>query len=460
MSYLCIDTNIFLLDANNLLTLGQSSTIVIPEIVLDEIDNKKSGFSELAYQAREFGRLLTKATKTHTSRTDNLVITHLTLDSVQIEVVSLLVYPDYSNTEPNIINDRKIIEVALEYQKANRQPIRFMSNDVLCRLRADSLGLETTDLKEVEVNSLEFTRTIQLDSEQFTTLHNTPITDLVPDHKHENFNYLFVDTFSGQVKLATIKPNGLIDILGKETEADLRKQDAPPQNAGQLFLSRAIQDPLTNLVVVEAAAGSGKTVTAISNAIQLVKKGRYSSITYIRSSVDDVDKAEEIGFLSGNDEKVQVYLHPLDDTLDFLARSNHKDSKLKGQDYEDMISEKVAEMKARYRITGMIGLGMRGRTFTDTIAIIDECQNMSKSSLQKVLTRFGKNCKIILCGSNRQIDNPYITKYTNGLSTVLAACRVPSDLIKLHAVPLNRVLRSNITEWSEKIFSSSDSKDF
>ena len=201
-------------------------------------------------------------------------------------------------------------------------------------------------------------------------------------------------------------------------------------------------------------AGSGKTVTAISNAVQLVKKGRYSSITYIRASVDDVEKAEEIGFLSGNDEKVQVYLHPLDDTIDFLVRQNHKDSKLRAQEYEDMIAEKCAEYKAKYRISGMIGLGMRGRTFTNTIAIIDECQNMSKSSLQKVLTRFGKDCKVILIGSQKQIDNAYLTKYTNGLATIMDSCKYESDLVKLHAVPLQKVLRSSVAEWAEKLFSN------
>lgn len=453
MSYLCLDTNILLLDAHNLLTLGQTNTIVLPEVVLDELDSKKSGLNELAFQAREFGRLLTKATKIETVRDGNLIINKLQLNSINIEVVSLKTYPDYSDSEPNIINDRKIIEVALSYQATNRIPLTFMSNDVMCRLRADSVGLTTIDLKQVELNSIEFTRSIQVDSATFVNLHNSHILDVVPDHKPENFNYTFVDAFSGQVKLANIR-NGLIDILGKETETELRKQDAPPQNSGQLFLSRAIQNPLTNVVICEAMAGSGKTVTAISNAVQLVKKGKYSSITYIRASVDDVEKAEEIGFLSGNDEKVQVYLHPLDDTIDFLVRQNHKDSKLRAQEYEDMIAEKCAEYKAKYRITGMIGLGLRGRTFTNTIAIIDECQNMSKSSLQKVLTRFGKDCKVILIGSQKQIDNAYLTKYTNGLATIMDSCKHESDLVKLHAVPLQKVLRSSVAEWAEKLFSN------
>lgn len=450
--YLILDTNILLLDANNLINLGKDATIVLPETVLDEADSKKSGFSEISFQARELGRLLTKADYNGTETINNLIINKLSIHDVNIEIVSLKEYPDYSDTESNIINDRKIIEVALAYKTENRQPLVFMSNDVMCRLRATSLGLETTDLKHVEVNTLEFTRTVQLDSETFTALRYKPIKDIVPDHKPENFNYQFIDTFTGQMKLANVH-NGLIDILGKDTESELRKQDAVPMNAGQLFLSRAIQNPFINVVVCEALAGSGKTVTAISNAVQLVKKGKFSSITYIRASVDDVDKAEEIGFLSGNDEKVQVYLHPLEDTIDFLVRSNHNNSKLKAQEYEDMIAEKVEEYKAKYRISGIIGLGMRGRTFTNTIAIIDECQNMSKASLQKVLTRFGKDCKIILIGSNKQIDNAYLTKYTNGLSTILAACKDASDTINIHAVPLSKVLRSEVAEWAEKIFS-------
>ena len=450
--YLVLDTNIILLDANNLLTLGKDNIIVLPETVLDETDNKKSGHSEIAFQARQFGRLLTKATKSDTVREGNLIISKLDLDGVEIEIVALRQYPTYEDTEPNIINDRKIIEVALQYKEASKLPLKFMSNDVMCRIRSDSLGIESIDLKNVELTDVQFTKTVQVDSQQFPRLHNLPIKQVDPNYKPENCNYLFVDLFTGQVKLANIR-NGTIDILGKDTEKDLRKQHANPMNSGQLFLSRAIQNPVVDVVVCEALAGSGKTVTALSNAIQLVKQGKHNNIVYIRASVDDVDKAEEIGFLSGNDEKMQVYLHPLEDTLDFLVRSNHKDNKLKGQQYEEMIAEKVEEMRKKYGIEAMIGLGLRGRTFSDTVAIIDEAQNMSKASLQKVLTRFGKNCKVIVIGSNRQIDNPYITKYTNGLSVVLDAATKPSDLINVHVVPLNKVLRSNIAEWSENIFS-------
>lgn len=197
-----------------------------------------------------------------------------------------------------------------------------------------------------------------------------------------------------------------------------------------------------------------KTITAISNAIQLVKKGKYKSITYVRASVTDLPKEEEVGFLAGNDEKVAPFLAPLNDSLEFIVRSNHKDSKFKGREYEEMVTNKIEELRRNCSITGMIALGMRGRTFTDTVAIIDECQNMSKASLQKILTRFGKNCKIILIGSNKQIDNAYINKYTNGLSVILNACKSAPENVRIHAVSLSKVLRSPLAEFIENLFSS------
>ena len=452
---LVLDTNIILLDAYNLINITRSggySAVVLPETVIDEADSKKSGHSELAFQARQFARLLAKATRVSSSSDGLLITTVLLLDDINIHVVSCGKYPHFSDDETSIRNDRKILHIAELLQRRSSDVV-FCSNDVMCRLRAESLGLQTIDHKLVDDSPLDFTRRLTVPSDIFDTLHNAHILTVDPEYLPEFYNYVFTDENTGRVKLANLR-NTFITVLGKETEEELRRQDAPPANAGQLFLSRAIQDTTVDVVIAEAAAGTGKTVTAISNAIQLVKKGKYKSITYIRTSIDDVEKAEEIGFLSGNNEKVAVYLHPLEDTLQFIIRSNHKDSKLRGQEFEDMISEKVEKLRKDCAITGMITLGMRGRTFSDTIAIIDECQNMSKSALQKILTRFGKNCKIILIGSNKQIDNAYVTKYTNGLSVILDACRNMHDNVRLHAVTLNKVLRSPLAEWSERIFSS------
>lgn len=452
--YLVLDTNILLLDARNIYALGKDYTLVLPETVLDEVDAKKiSKDPELRYQVREIGRILTKAIDLPIIEQDPLVIVPSDLDGIRIEVVSRTTYPPYDTADISVVKDRRIIQIALDY-KAQGKDVTFMTNDIMCNRRAKAFGLNVIDLKIVDDKPVEFTREVTVDPELFTVLHNSHIKDVVPDHKPETYNYKFIDSFSGQVKLANLRGE-YIDILGKETEAELRRQDATPQNAGQLFLSRAIQNPNVDIVVCEALAGSGKTVSAFSNAIRLVKKKEYGSITYIRASVDDVDQAEEIGFLSGNDEKLAVYLHPVQDTLDFIIRGRHKESKLKGKEFEEFISHQIEKLTEECNISSMIGLGLRGRTFTNTVAIIDEAQNMSKSSLQKVLTRFGKDCKIIVIGSNKQIDNRYITKYTNGLSILMDACRKEHDNIKLHAVPLTKVLRSNIAEFAEDVFSNS-----
>jgi len=451
-----LDTNIILLDANNVLTLGSTpnTTIVLSETVIDELDNKKSGHSEIAYQAREFGRILAKAEAIDTFKEDGVIYSIFNYNGVTIFILSMDSYPDFKETEPAIRNDRKIIYIAQSLARTSDKDSKviFYSNDVMCRIRASSLGLEVSDIKDVEDTDFEFTKTLEVDLETFNTLHNKHIVDIDQEHKPENKNYKFISTETSQVKLATITVNDTVDIIGKTTEKELRRQDISPKNADQLLLAQAIQDLSKNVIVVEARSGTGKSSAAISNAMKLIKtNNHYTSIIYIRASVDDVDDVEAMGFIAGNDEKIAVYSHPLYDTLDFIARSRNKDSKLKGVEYEKKIEDTIDDIINKYNIQFMTTLGLRGRTLTDAIVIVDEVQNQSKASLVKVLTRL-KDCKLILLGSNRQIDNKYLTKYTNGLSVVLNDCAKADTVVPLHVVPLYKVERSKIAEWAEQLF--------
>jgi len=455
LQYLCVDTNIPLLDVNNLISLGGDDTIVcIAETVIDELDSKKSGLGELAYQARSFGRMIANAKPLGRTVEENLVITKFEVEYTHIWIIAVKQYPDLSDVAPNILNDRKIIEVALQLQACDYRPVTFISNDVMCRIRAESFGLEVSDFKVVDKVDYEFTKCLEVSEGTFRTLHNRSIIEVDPDHTIEHYNYKFMTPVSSQVKLASIN-NEVINILGKDTEQELRRQDVNPSNGDQLLLSRAIQDPTMDLIICEALAGSGKTLVSLSNAIRLVKsKSPYNSILYIRASINDVEAIEEVGFLPGSvEEKNSIYFHPLYDSLDFIARNKFKGGKAKGQELEAKIDEQIEKIVDDCNITALTGLGMRGRTFTDTVVIIDEVQGMSKSSLQKVLTRFGKNCKIILVGSNNQIDNPNMTKFTNGLSVILNDCATSTGTINKHVVPLQRVVRSDFAEYAEKLFS-------
>ena len=450
---LCLDTNIILIDATNVLVLSRKYDVCIPETVIDELDNKKSGVSEIAYQARAFGRLLTSFTSKQVYEEQGCLVTKLTNeDNISIRIISLNRYPVTAATEPNIANDRKIIAAVLAYSQLVKIPVYFMTNDVMCKIRATSVGLKILDLHSIESTDVEYTKCVTItSSDVFNSLNNKTITDIDENYCKANYNYVFTDSVTGQTKLGVILQGKIVE-LTRELEAKLRDQDAPPRNREQLFLAMAIQEPSITLVTCNALAGSGKTVCALSNAIALMRKRsakKYSGILYIRASVSDLDKAEEVGFLPGLEEKFAPYLHPLEDALDFIVRGSFKD---KEKATEIAVQQRIQQFKEQCNITSTIGLGIRGRTFNNVVAIIDEAQNYSEASLQRVLSRFDRDCKVILIGSNKQIDNPFITKYNNGLSKVLQASTTESTLINTHVVTLSKVLRSPLTEWAEQIF--------
>jgi len=454
MTYV-LDTNILLLSAHNLYTVGnKEDTIVIPETVLDEIDSKKSGLGELAYQAREFGRLMTAATYIGQTHKGSATYINYKVKDTTVTIVALGEYPSYAGMEKNVLNDRKIIECALAYKKAVQpdEEVVFMTNDIACGIRAQSLGLESTQLREVEDKQVVYNKVISVESDEaFRVMHGKQIKDYDSNYVTGNFNYRFENTASGQVKLATVKRN-TINVLGKDSEVELRKQEVAPRNSGQLFMSRALQDSTTQLVIVEAPAGSGKTLLALSNAIKLVKiNSPYRSIMYIRASVDDVDDIEAVGFLKGNaDEKNAMYFYPALDAIGYMAKQRIG-AKVRGKELEEKLKQTTDKIIEDCDIQMFTGLGMRGRTFEDAVVILDEAQNLSKASMRKILTRFGKNCKIVIIGSNKQIDNPYVTRYTNGLSVLLDAA-TNEQQIDMHVVSLDKVVRSEFAEFAENIF--------
>ena len=457
MKRLVLDSNILLLDAKNILTLGKDAVIVLPEIVLKEVDNKKSGFNELAYQARQMGRILATFEVVGTARIEGAVITTLLnmSEKVTVEVVSLERYDDIDSNDSGA-NDQKIIQIAQKMQEL-RGNTTFITNDVLARIRAIAVGLNVTDLKLIDDAEFEFTKELEIkDPEVFRTLHDSDIYQVDPKYKLENYSYKFTDEITGQIKLATVT-NGFIKVLGKDTEKVIRQQDCAPINSEQLLASKAILDQSIDLVVIEGQAGSGKNIIALSNAIKLFKTNRdkYRSIMYIRTPQNDEQPGEDIGYLSGNVEKYAMYLGPMEDTLEFLVRHNLKQkNNEKKQEFEERVAAKMLELKEECGMQSTITTGLRGKTFHNTIIILDEWQNASQATSQKVLTRVGKDCKVIVTASQAQIDNKYVTKYNNGLAVLMGEAReraVDAE-ISMFAIELKKVVRSKMAEFAEKLY--------
>lgn len=444
-----LDTNIILEDANQVLTLSQEgrNLIVLPETVIDELDKKKSGLTEISFQAREFGRILSDAEILKTFKNDSTQIEVLA-QTARINIVSL----DYYNTDgldSAIVNDRKIIQVA-KYMKdmfygINKDiPVILLSNDIMCRTRAISFDIKAEGIRSCGSNdNPEFIKHIVgIKSSLFNTMENKPIQDFDPDYKPENFCYHF-HADDGNEKLAYIV-NERINFID---ENELRKCDVKPLNAGQLFAAAGMADDRIDVCVIEALAGSGKTLLAVATGIKLVRQGKYDKIIYIRNSVESVDKAEEVGFLPGLESKFEIYNYPLYDTLHYIVQKSK--TKAKPDETDEDLVERFAK---KYNIETMWNGAIRGRTINNAFVILDEVQNFAKPSLRTVLSRLDKDSKVVCIGSNRQIDHPYINKYTNGLSSLLKATKEPSQEVQMFGTELNKVVRGPITQWTERIF--------
>jgi len=456
--YFVVDTNIILEDFTNIVNLSQEgkNLIILPEIVLDEIDSKKSGFDEINFQARQFARFLDDSEILFTSQDlENHQIIALKIDTIILNIISKSIYTtDNKQISLNISNDRKILEIASFANLYYSKNIEFISNDIMARVRATSLNLITTCLKGdgEEDDNFEFVKEIDIDYEDLENIHNKSIKELDPDYLPYNFSYCLNVKNSDQVILCAIK-NEKINPLD---ETMLREQIVTPLNKEQLFFTNALIDLYYNIIIVEAKAGSGKTLLALSSGVKLIRQKQFQKIIYIRNSIESLDKGEDIGYLPGLEEKFAIYNHPLMDSLKYMARSEHKQKNINKKQYvppsDDEINEKVEQTIQNYSIETMWVGEMRGRTLSEAFIIVDEAQNISNKTMQMILSRIDSSCKVVILGSNKQIDNFYVNKYTNSLTTLIKSTKMKNDLVNLYAIRLKKVLRGPITQWAESIF--------
>ena len=460
-----LDTNILLEDATNIFKLSdeRKNLIVLPETVLDEIDTKKSGFDEINFQAREFARILENSTIISSKKNKSYKIIRLEVFGIKNAIIDVISNDEYTinmkNVALNIINDRKILDIASFSKDYYKNDITFLSLDIMARTRAVSLDIKTDSLlgSDKDEFNYEFIKTIEIKFEQTEFLENALITELDEDYKDYNFCYCFKIKGSDQIILATIQ-NKRVYLLD---EGEIRNQIIVPLNKEQLFFSDAILSHFFNVLIVEAKAGSGKTLLALSGALKLVRQKYFQKIIYIRNSIESLDKGEDVGYLPGFEEKFKIYNHPLMDSLDYIIRSEYKKRKANKRSGENIselddqeVSQRIEQMIQNYGIETMWVGEMRGRTISNAFVIIDEAQNMSNKTMQMVLSRIDNSCKVVVLGSNKQIDNFYVNKHTNSLTTLLKSTKEKSELVNIFAIKLQKVLRGPITEWAEQIFTT------
>ncbi len=321
-----------------------------------------------------------------------------------------------------------------------------------------SLNIQTDSLLGSNRDSIshEFVKTIEIKFEDLEYIENADIKRYDKDYNPDNYSYCFKVKSSDQVVLANIH-NDKIRVLDED---EIRNQIITPLNKEQLFFSNAILSMFYNVLIVEAKAGSGKTLLALSGALKLIRNKHYQRIIYIRNSIESLDKGEDVGYLPGHEEKFAIYNHPLMDSLDYIVRSEYKKRRQNRKQNEIIelddqeVTTRIDQMIQNYSIETMWVGEMRGRTLSNAFVIIDEAQNMSNKTMQMVLSRIDSSCKVVILGSNKQIDNFYVNKYTNSLTTLLKSTKETQELVNLFAIELKKVLRGPITEWAENTFST------
>ncbi|RXJ84853.1 PhoH family protein [Arcobacter sp. CECT 8985] len=446
-----LDTNIILQNIQNLNRISDNKTnkIVIPETVLLELEDKKKLTNELGFYAREFARLLANMKIKEVDYKPGYKVVKLFNDNLNLNIISKDIYEaKIEQVHISESNDKRIIEVAViaqDYYKG-AQTI-FLSLDVYARTFALFKGIKAETLHDDKstVPKFEFIKNISLDSSIFNSLQQADITTFDENYTYENFSYCFESKDGNKIYALII--NGKIDLL---TESDFKALNVKPVNLKQKLFMKAILSNMYDLLVIDAKAGSGKTLMSIVSAMRLIDLGLYDKIVYVRNSIESLDKGADIGYLAGNDEKFRIYNMALSDTLEFIAKKQLR--KNENRENKESIESKISELTSKYCIETLWPGEARGRTLSSSIVIMDEWQNCSEKTTQLILSRLDESCMAIVIGSNRQIDNLYLNKYNNGLTTLLKQTNEKHSEINMFAIELEKAVRGKFAEFTERIF--------
>ncbi len=409
-----IDTSVLLYDCNSIHSFPEND-VLIPLVVLDELDRFKDKKGLVGENARYINRYLDDLRKQGSLHQgieiENGQTIRVALSGFNQVPVGL--DPDYA--------DNKMISLALSLKDEFNNKVVLITKDINFRVKCDSLGIKSEDYYKDKI--------VLGESEVFKGFFDINVDDAsvinrLYEYCHgeegdvlEEFSDLCEEKL-GRKPYANeyfcIK-SGSSSFLGKWDQEKIEKVIQPkdfledfqrlgitPKNREQLYALNSLLDPSLPLVTISGLAGSGKTFITLVSAYSLVEAGYYDRIVITRN-VQPVGR--DIGFLPGTaDEKMNPWLAPIMDNF----RVGLKDNNLSL--FNTLKEQGVIEVAPLSFI--------RGRTFNNSILIMDEAQNATIHELKTVITRMGENSKIILLGDVDQIDTPYIDTLSNGLTIV------------------------------------------
>ncbi|QIB69903.1 PhoH family protein [Aminipila butyrica] len=414
-----LDTNV-LIQSPYALQSFEDNKIVLPIVVLEELDKLKNEDGERGRNARQSIKFLEQL-----RQIGNL------FEGVQLASGGLLkIEPNFASVElphgfKNDLNDNRILKVCLDLMETHK-PVILVTKDIIVRLKSQMLGITTEDFTAEQSPTLDQQYTGRMDVyssdmkmsefkkkgiplENLYTIEQDVITSVAPEYNQ----FLIIHSELNPKKTLL----GRFD--GKKAVALKSLKDEPfdikPKNVGQRFLQEALmQDADTApLVIVKGPAGTAKTFYSLAVGLHQTLEPDNRAYRKILITRSNIQFDEEIGFLPGTEqEKIAPLLRPIIDNLEILVDRNATER----YKNEHELKDKIDELFDRGIISAEAMNFIRGRSITHTYLIIDEAQNLTPRQVKGIITRVGKGTKVILLGDPQQIDNPLLDEKTNGLS--------------------------------------------
>lgn len=417
-----LDTNV-LIQAPYALFCFENNEVILPVVVVEELDDMKKAQGEKGANARAAIRLLEQMRRKG-DLLKGVFLEQGGMFRIEKNFIDVELPPDL----PDDKKDNRILKVCrgLERESQSEQVI-LVTKDILLRIKAQIIGICSEDFTTEQVRDSEEQYTgrteVYAPDEQFRQFRQEGIpvssvyqTDengetIVPVLEENEFIIVRSDLCERSTQLGRVEK-------GKIWKLDFEKTSpygVTPRNVGQYFLQEALMQPADKapLVIVKGAAGTSKTFYSLAVGLEKLLNhptGEYRRILICRPNAQfDSD----IGFLPGDEqEKISPLMRPVIDNLEQLIDSNEE---LRYSD-EAQLQGKVEEVFDRGLIQTEALNFIRGRSIEKTYLIIDEAQNMTPNQAKGIITRAGKHTKIILLGDPNQIDRPFLDERTNGLS--------------------------------------------
>ena len=424
-----LDTNVLMHDPSCLYRF-QEHDLFLPMVVLEELDHNKRGHSDVARNARQASRVL--ETLIHDAAKQDIEQGIKLPDAPNGSYVGGKVYfqtrnlaHDLPSSLPGNVPDNNILATALALQKQKPEArVIIVSKDINMRIKAAALGIPAEDYQDDQVlDDLSLLYTGKTEMEPGFWDHHAQALD---SWKEEDRTYYKINGDD----LSEWYPNELIYEPDEERffEAIVRDVDAGSatlqlctnyrsnhhsvwginaRNREQNFALNLLMDPEIDFVTLLGQAGTGKTLlTMAAGLTQVLDEQRYHEIIVTRATVP---MGDDIGFLPGTEEeKMAPWMGALMDNLEVLS---HDEGGSWGRAATaDLLRNRIKIHSLNF---------MRGRTFLKKYVIIDEAQNLTSKQMKALITRAGPGTKIICLGNIAQIDTPYLTETTSGLTYVV-----------------------------------------